>query len=129
VSTRAEFSFYKQGNATIEKGFLVYQDVSYKALSFPVTFSVRFALFQTQSFNTRIYAYEDDVLYSFSIPAYQGRGMRYYLNARWTIYKGIDLWVRFAQTYQNDRKTVGSGLEEIKGGTRSEVKAQIRFKF
>lgn len=129
VSTRAEFSFYKQGNAPIEKGFLVYQDVGYKALSFPVTFSVRFALFQTQSFNTRIYAYEDDVLYSFSIPAYQGRGMRYYLNARWTIHKGIDLWVRFAQTYQNDRKTVGSGLEEIKGGTRSEVKAQIRFKF
>ncbi len=129
LSSRVEMSFYKQGSGVLEKGFLMYQDVGYKALSFPVAFSVRVALFQTQGYNTRIYAYEDDVLYSFSIPAYQDRGMRYYLNARWTIYKGIDLWVRFAQTYLSNKKNISSGLEEISGSTKSEIKAQIRFKF
>jgi hypothetical protein len=129
LSTRAEVSFFKLANSPLEKGFLIYQDINYKALSFPVSFGGRFALFQTQGFNTRIYAYEDDVLYSFSIPAYQGRGMRYYINARWTIYKGIDLWLRFSQTYINDSKTIGTGLDELPKGTRSEIKAQIRFKF
>lgn len=129
LSTRVEFSFYKMANLPVEKGFLIYQDVSYKALSFPVEFSTRFALFQTSGFNTRIYAYEDDVLYSFSIPAYQDRGMRYYFNVRWTIYKGIDLWLRFSQTYINNRKTIGTGLDELPKGTKSELKAQIRFKF
>ena len=55
--------------------------------------------------------------------------MRYYINARWTIYKGIDLWLRFSQTYINDSKTIGTGLDELPKGTRSEIKAQIRFKF
>lgn len=129
LSTRAEISFYKTANSTLEKGYLIYQDLSYKALSFPLSFSARFALFQTEGFNTRIYAYEDDILYSFSIPAYQDRGMRYYLNAHWTIYKGIDLWLRFSQTYINNKKTIGTGLDELPKGTKSEIKAQIRFKF
>lgn len=129
LSTRAEFSFFKIASNTTEKGVLLYQDISYKALSFPLAFSARFALFQTSGFNSRIYAYEDDVLFSFSIPAYQDRGMRYYLNARWTIYKGIDLWLRFAQTYINNKKTIGTGLDELPKGRKSEIKAQIRFAF
>ncbi|MEI6311725.1 MAG: helix-hairpin-helix domain-containing protein [Bacteroidota bacterium] len=129
LSTRAEFSFYKMAQQDMEHGYLLYQDISFKALSFPVEFSARFALFQTSSFNTRIYAYEDDVLYSFSIPAYQDRGMRYYLNARWSVYKGIDIWLRFSQTYINNQKTIGTGLDELPKGTKSEIKAQIRFKF
>jgi len=43
--------------------------------------------------------------------------------------RGIDLWVRFAQTYYTDRTTKGKGREEIDGNTRSKIKAQLRFKF
>ena len=103
--------------------------MSYKKLSFPFSFSLRYAIFDTESFNSRIYAYENDVLYAFSIPAYNGRGTRFYVTTKYRIKRGVDLWLRFAQTYYTDRVTIGSGREEIDGNTRSEVKAQLRFKF
>ena len=129
LKSRVEFTRYTIGDGQIEDGLLIYQDLSYKKLSFPLSFSLRYALFDTESFNSRIYAYENDVLYAFSIPAFNGRGTRFYVTTKYRIKRGIDLWVRFAQTYYADRIVVGSGKEAIQGNTRSEIKAQLRFKF
>ena len=129
LKSRVEFTRYTIGDGQNEDGLLIYQDLSYKKLSFPLSFSLRYALFDTESFNSRIYAYENDVLYAFSIPAFNGRGTRFYVTTKYRIKRGIDLWVRFAQTYYADRIVVGSGKEAIQGNTRSEIKAQLRFKF
>ena len=129
LKSRVEFVLFDDGVNEREKGYLVYQDIEYKALSFPLSFSTRFALFETDSYDARIYAYENDVLYSFSIPAYQNKGTRYYLVLKYHISKGIDVWLRFAQTFHSNKETIGSGLEEINGNVKSEVKAQVRFKF
>ena len=129
LKSRVEFTRYTIGNGQNEDGLLIYQDLSYKKLSFPLSFSLRYALFDTESFNSRIYAYENDVLYAFSIPAFNGRGTRFYVTTKYRIKRGVDLWVRFAQTYYADRTVVGSGKEAIQGNTRSEIKAQLRFKF
>ncbi len=129
LKSRVEFTRYTIGDGQIEDGLLIYQDLSYKKLSFPLSFSLRYALFDTESFNSRIYAYENDVLYAFSIPAFNGRGTRFYVTTKYRIKRGVDLWVRFAQTYYADRIVVGSGKEAIQGNTRSEIKAQLRFKF
>lgn len=129
LKSRVEFTRYTIGDGQNEDGLLIYQDLSYKKLSFPLSFSLRYALFDTESFNSRIYAYENDVLYAFSIPAFNGRGTRFYVTTKYRIKRGVDLWVRFAQTYYADRIVVGSGKEAIQGNTRSEIKAQLRFKF
>jgi hypothetical protein len=129
LSNRVEWSFYKMGSSTPENGFLIYQDVDFKMLRFPVSFNARLAIFKTTSYNSRIYAYESDVLYSFSIPAFYGNGLRYYVTARYAITRNIDLWFRFAQTNMFDSKTISSGLDQINTNHKSEVKVQLRLHF
>jgi hypothetical protein len=95
----------------------------------PLTFSFRYALFDTDGFNARIYAYESDVLYSFSIPAYFYKGSRTYLTLQYDITRKIDVWFRIAQFYYSNRDYTGSGLSEVQGHTRTDFRVQMRLKF
>ncbi len=129
LRNRVEYTTYHRGGSVKEDGFMIYQDVMYKPLSSPFSFTFRYALFDTDSYNSRLYAYENDVLYYFAIPAYYNRGSRTYITARYKIKRGIDLWVRWGQWYYNNVETIGSGLNEIEGNTKTEIRAQLRFKF
>ncbi len=126
---RVEYVTYERGNDGVEKGWLMYQDITYKALKSPVSLSFRYAIFDTDTYNARIYAYENDVLYAFSIPAYYYKGSRAYLTLRYKVVRGIDVWLRYAVTFYNNRSVISSGTSEISGSTKSELKAQIRFSF
>jgi hypothetical protein len=112
-----------------EKGYLVYQDIIYRHLASPWALTFRYALFDTDGFDSRIYAYENDVLYAFSFPFYSDKGSRVYLLARYRLNRNIDLQARLAQTLYTNRDVIGSGLDEIQGNTRTEVKAQMRVRF
>jgi hypothetical protein len=127
--SRAEWVTFQEENNEEENGFLVYQDVIWKQLRFPLQLTGRFCLFDGETYNARIYAYENDVLYAYSVPAFSDRGIRYYLLARYTPVRGIDLWLRFAQTYYSNLETISSGLNEINGNKRSEIKAELRYRF
>ena len=129
LKSKLEYLQYKLGENKVENGILLYQDLQYKSRIFPLSFTFRFAIFETDSYNSRIYAYENDVLYAFSIPAYYSTGSRFYVLTKYHISRGIDLWFRYAQTFYSDMETIGSGKEEIKGNTKSEIKVQLRFKF
>ncbi|MEO7307086.1 MAG: helix-hairpin-helix domain-containing protein [Ferruginibacter sp.] len=120
--------FDKKGNAP-EQGFLTYFDVIYKPLLKPYSASLRLQYFETDGYNSRLYAYENDVLYSFSIPVFYDKGYRYYININYDINKKIALWVKWAQTIYKDKTLVGSGLDEINGNTKSEIKLQAIYKF
>lgn len=129
LKSRIEYVRYKRGEQDVEQGFMIYQDFTYKPLSFPLSFSARLAYFDTETYNARIYVYESDVLYAYSFPAYYYRGMKAYLTLRYDIYKNIDMWVRVANLFYSNRDHVGSGLEETAGKHRTEIKVQLRFNF
>lgn len=129
LRNRIEYSRYKRGDREVEQGFMVYQDLIFKPLNFPLSFSTRLAYFDTETYNSRIYVYENDVLYAYSFPAYYYRGIKAYLTLRYNIYKNIDAWFRVANLFYSNRDHVGSGLEEIDGKHRTDIKVQIRFKF
>lgn len=127
LKSRVEFSFYQ--NHEFNKGFVIYQDIVYKPEIIPLNFHFRLAFFDTDNYDTRIYAYENDVLYAFSIIPYYGQGLRYYFNLSYDINRYLSIWLRFSQTYYTDRDVISSGLGEIDGRTRSEIKVQVRAKF
>lgn len=126
---RLELSFSKTEGESLLKGFLLYHDILFRPSKFPVSFTLRYAMFDTEGWDPRIYAYEHDVLYSFSIPAYHDRGIRTYLNIRYTLNKHLDFWLKIADTYYPQEQTIGSGLDEINGKHRSDLRAQVRVKF
>ncbi len=121
----AQYSF----NEDPEWGYMVYQDVQVKPEKIPLEFTGRIALFDTESYNTRIYAYEPDVLYAFSVPAYYSQGSRLALIVKYTATDNLTFWFRIANTFYNDKDVLGSGLDEIVGKNRTDVKLQLRYKF
>jgi hypothetical protein len=124
VKSRVELSLYsKLGN---EKGILIYQDLNYKPVGKRFSINGRLAWFDTDGYNSRLYAYENDLLYSFSIPALYGKGIRTYLNFRQTVNEKLTIWLKFAAT----RKFSQTGTEEPEDlATRSELKIQLRYQF
>lgn len=93
----------------------------------PFSGILRLQYFETDGYNSRLYAYENDVLYSYSIPAFFDKGFRYYLNLNYDLTRKLTLWVRWAQTIFRDKKSIGSGLDEIEGNSRSELRLQVRL--
>ena len=129
LSNRIEAVRYSKDKAAPEAGYFLSQDVRYRTLQSKWAASFRFAIFDTKSYNSRVYMYENDVLYAYSFPVLYGKGIRYYLVLQRNIGKYVDVWLRFAQTFYNDRSTISSGLNEIDGNTQSEIKVQVRVKF
>lgn len=129
LHNRVEYVTVDKPSMGSESGLLILQDVTYKPMGSPVSFSVRYALFDTDSYESRLYSYENDILYSYSIPAYYYKGSRYYLTLRYKVKKGIDVWLRYAQTAYSNQDIIGSGNDEIEGNKKTEVKMQVRFEF
>jgi hypothetical protein len=126
--TRLAFSFY-DNSEDWSKGFLLYQDLIYKPMNFPFSFSTRFALFDTDNYDTRIYAYESDLLYSFTVPPYYNKGSRFYFNIGYRGIRNLTLEARVSQTRITNQTGIGSGLNAIDGNKQTEVKFQARYKF
>lgn len=126
---RVEFSSYKVGNDATTEGMLIYQDVSYKPMKKPYALTLRYALFETDDYNNRIYTYENDVLYAYSIPAYFGKGSRYYLVAKYRLSRHLTAYGRISQFYYLNQAVIGSGLTEIQGNKKTELKLQLRYVF
>jgi len=129
IRNRAEIVRYRKGTLNPEFGFLSFQDIIYEPMGSKISGNVRFAIFETSGFNTRIYSYENDVLYSYSVPAYQGKGIRFYFNGRYKISGGTDLWFRYALSSYPGQETVGNGGDLINGNKRSDIRVQLRFHF
>lgn len=129
LKNRIEYTKFYPSNEEAVDGILFYQDVTFKKLGSPVSFTARYALFQTGSFDSRMYAYENDVPYSFSIPAYYGKGSRVFFLVNWDVTRRFEVWLRVAQFFWYDRNVISEGsLTEIQGNTKTEVKVQLRIK-
>lgn len=132
IRTRIEKAWWRRGpvDAPEERssGFIAYQDLSAK-IGWKWKLTGRFAVFQAEDYDARIYAYENDVLGFFSVPAYAGVGSRYYAIVQFSPTRAIDIWARFARSQFYNDKVLGSSLTEIEGNRRSEVKLQVRFSF
>jgi hypothetical protein len=129
LRTRVESMDYERGSSPLEHGFMIYQDIVHRPLSSPVELTLRFALFETDSYDARIYAYENDLVGVFSIPPYYGRGVRWYAMVRATPTRRVDIWLRYGAWIYRDQTVISSGLQEIPGNIRSDIKVQARWRF
>lgn len=128
IRTRSEYSFFEKEITSKSQGILIYQDLFWKGMS-KLQLNLRAAYFNTDDYDSRIYAYENDVLYASSFPMYYDKGLRGYLNLRWRITRKWDLWTRYAVTHYSEREEIGSGLDRIEGNKRSDIKVQLRLEW
>jgi hypothetical protein len=124
LRSRVELSWFDKKADDAGNGFLIYTDVLYKPIFKSFSGNIRLQYFETDGYNSRLYTYENDVLYAYSIPVFYDKGYRYYVNINYDLNKKISVWARFAQTVYPDKKVIGSGLDLIKGNTKSEITLQ-----
>ena len=123
---RVEWSNINNGESN---GFMIYQDIIWKPKIFPLVLKSRLAYYETDDNASRIYAYENDVLNSFSVPAYFGEGTRFYLYLRYNGLRNLSIEGRYANTFRNTDEGIGSGNELIEGRNRSDIRVQLKWDF
>ena len=96
-------SFSEAAHSTILYGVSLAQDIAFDLTPYtvrhtPLSFRFRLQGFDAREWANRIYTYEHDVLYAFSIPATYGLGGRAYLCLRWQIIPQLALYFRVSET-------------------------------
>jgi hypothetical protein len=128
MQNRLEIIKVNPGSSGTSHGFLLYHDIEYKIKKIPVTIDFRLAWFNTGSYESRIYAYEQDMSTGFSFSPLYDEGYRTYLMARYD-FRTMSCRIRIAQTNFYNKTSIGSGPDEIKGRTRSDIKLQLIARF
>lgn len=91
--------------------------------------SVQGTYFHTDDYDSRIYASEKGLVYTFYTPSFYGSGFRYSAHIRCDLNKTFMFLVKFGQTVYRDRETIGSGNDLIEGNTKTDLQMQFRVKF
>lgn len=122
LATRLDYKI--SASDTYAKGTMLTQDISYKFTNPALSIWIRYCIFNTDNWDTRIYTYENDLVYSFSIPAYHGSGNRMYLMIDWEIVKRFNLRMKYGFTDSYKIPDPQNNPDET-----SELKIQLRLKF
>lgn len=103
-----------------EKGFLLCQDISYALHAVPLRLWFRYALCSSGGYDSRLYAWENDLLYSFSVPAMYGECSRTFIMLSWKPSEKLELRAKYAITVSET---------ELLRQLKQEVRVQCRVMF
>ncbi len=123
--------FYHQYLQAQQTGYLFYADLVYKPFSSWFSGNIRFQVFEAENYDTRIYAFENDLLFASSTPSFYNNGVRCYLNlkARLRIKflntSQLTLNVKAASTVYKNISSIGTGPALIPGNRISSIRLQI----
>ena len=90
----------------------------------PLSIKLRLQFFDAREWANRIYLYEHDVLYAYSIPATYGLGGRAYLCLRWQIIPQLALYFRASETLYAKSWAAAHGRPQ----TRTDLHLLLRAK-
>ncbi|MBI5463606.1 MAG: helix-hairpin-helix domain-containing protein [Ignavibacteriales bacterium] len=107
-----------------ERGLLLSQAISAR-LPFRITATARVMFFRTDSYESRVYAFESDLPGTFSNPAMFGEGIRWSLLATVRMYRGFNCSIKFSQTTMEAVRAIGSGLDQVAGDSQRTLGIQV----
>jgi len=128
LRSRVEFVRNKEAGAGWESGFLIYQDIRIQPIN-KLRIDGRVSLFDTDSFTTRVYQFESDLLYVLSNTVLYDQGQRAYIAIKYEATEFLDVWFKYGITIFENTRKIGSGLSEVDGNVRNSIGLQIRLQF
>ena len=127
VTMRAEWVDFKHATE-YANGLLTYLGFNWR-LAEKWQVKARYSLFDTDNYDAAIWAYEDDVPYSFSVPAFYNRGTKWYAVLTYQLFQNTEVWFRLAELQYFNQSSIGSGQDAIAGNKRTELKVLLRMHF
>ncbi|MFA9389476.1 MAG: ComEA family DNA-binding protein [Prolixibacteraceae bacterium] len=125
---RTECVQYTKADSS-ENGWLIFMD----AIVHPIekfSATTRLAWFNTTSYNSRIYSYENDVPQYFYIPAFYNKGLRYYVNCNYRLTESLSFYLKLSQLIYFDHSIIvgsASGASDVPNKT--DFKVQVKYRF
>ena len=127
IKNRIEISRYKIDDINIsENGFLIFQDLKFTP-SKNFYLDGRIIFFRTDSFNSAIYEFENDLDGTYSITGLSGQGIKWYFLVKYKLFGMLKLSLKYSEMYKPEERTLGSGYTEINGNLDNQLSAQIEW--
>ena len=108
-------------------GTLLFKDVRFRPFS-NFRMDARITIFDADDFESRLYQFENDLLYVLSNTMLFDRGQRAYILFHYRPTNQIEIWFKAATTVYENRHVIGSGLNQIIGNRRSDIGIQMRLR-
>lgn len=128
LRTTVDFSQYMAKYQPSEKGIMISQNIAYRGKS-PLKGDAYLAWFNTDTYNSRLYSYERNLLSTFYMPFFYGKGVRLALSAKYEITSSLTISAKAGYTNYFNRDVIGSGTELINGNSRADIFTYIRWRF
>ncbi len=126
---QVDYTQYAESNLSGSRGWMISQTTGYFSKKTPIQIDLGCMYFNISDWNSRLYAYEKNILYAFSFPVFYGEGLRTYSVLKINFTKNLYLQTKLALTHYFDRNTIGSDLEMIEGKNKSDINFLMRVKF
>jgi hypothetical protein len=128
LKNRFEQTFYSIQNGNKTRGLLIFQDINFKTNN-NLNIIARYMYFESEDFNSRVYAFENDLLYTFSVPAFQNRGTRFYIMGKYKLSRSTSIWVRYSKTFYDNIESIGSSYDQINNNQLTNISFQLSCHF
>lgn len=127
MKNRMEYDSYSLRQFSLmEKGWLFFQDVKYQ-MQQNVSLYGRIIFFKTDSFNSAIYEFENDLPGVMSNLAMYGEGFRWYFLVKVKLANRLNLSFKYSETTKPKEKTLSSGNSEIFSNVDNNVHLQLEI--
>lgn len=128
IRTTVDLAGYKAKYQPGEDGIMISQNIGYRGVGH-LNGDAYIAWFNTETYNARLYSYERNLLNSFYMPFFYGKGVRLALSAIYKINSSLTFSVKAGYTNYFNRDTIGSSTEQINGNSRTDLFTYLRWKF
>jgi hypothetical protein len=129
MKTSLDGIIYREEPKEESQGVMLSQQISWKPSDIPFHLDLFGAIFHTTDYNSRIFSYENNILYAFNAPQFYGGGYRLSATFRWKISRYLTLSAKLANTHYSDRDRIGTDLEEIEGTNKTDINTLLSWKF
>jgi len=127
LRSRLDFVRARQTTSSPTYGMLFFQDARFSPGP-DLTLDLRITLFDTDDFSSRVFQFENDLLYVMSNTMLFDQGQRMYAVLRYRPIPSLTIRMKAATTLYENRFEIGSGLDRIRGNRRSDIGLQIQLK-
>jgi len=127
LRSRYDVVRYKETYSDATFGQLIYQDVRITPTS-ALTLDARITIFETDDFNSRVFQFENDLLYVMSNAMLFDQGQRSYVVLRYQPLPYLTIRIKAATTLYENRRVIGSGLDMIHGRRKTDFGLQVQLK-
>jgi hypothetical protein len=98
--SRVEFNHIEEQGIS-KHGYLSYGEAFFKARKNPYSLNFRLMACETDSYDSRIYAFENDVRYLNIVPAHYDKFLRFYVNFTFYINPSVQFFAKVAKTFSD----------------------------